>query len=157
TGRVLVQLTTKGRRRVARSRVLLGFDRVQRALRTCFSWLEPERARRDIALLKYNARFVARGFGDTSTYGDFIDECFNPKPPVFGRKRQRPARGADFPATHDDARPPDTPVLPTAPTPKPAPAPSEAQPSQPAPLGIDDDWRVNVLDAIAAWRDGPFP
>ena len=52
-GRVVVRLTTKGRRRVARSRVLLGFDRVQRALRTCFSWLEPQRALRRPRLRRY--------------------------------------------------------------------------------------------------------
>ena len=137
-GRVVVRLTAKGRRRVARSRVLLGFDRVQRALRTCFSWLEPEHARRDIAMLKYNARFVARGFGDTSTYGDFIDECFNPKPPVFGQSTAPPAGGA------------------CAPTPEPAPAPARPQPSQTPPLSTDEFRCFSVLDAITAWRGGPL-
>src|SRR6185436_9360534 len=112
TGRVLVQLTAKGRHCVAKARRRLRFRRVQRALRTCFSWLEPERARRDIAMLKYNARFVARGFGDTSTYGDFIDECFNPKPPVFGQSTAPLAGGA------------------YAPTPEPAPAPARPQTPQ---------------------------
>jgi DNA-binding MarR family transcriptional regulator len=160
-GRVVVQLTAKGHRCVAKARRLLRYDRVQSALRACFSWLEPEPARRDIALLKYNVRFVARGFGDTSTYGDFIDECFHPKPPVFGRKRPPSpvTTGADFPDSQDHARPPDTPALPSAPhaaDAQPSQASQSSQPSPAAPLWIDGLWRVSVLDAITAWRGGPL-
>jgi len=146
TGRVVVQLTAKGRQCVAEARHALRYPRIERALRSCFPWLvEPRRARRNVTLLKYDVSAVARGFGDTSSYGDFIDPYLNPKSPDFGRKRRR--------------RPILAAVAAPAPTPSALPArspptpPHPPQPTRPLPW-IDDPRPVNAIEAIAAWEAG---
>jgi len=161
--RVVVQLTAKGRRRVKKARRLLRFASVQRTLRTCFPWLrlKPRRARRDISLLKWHTRTVARGLGDTSSYGDSIDPIFHPKPPDFARNfarnQERKRRQQERRALRDTPRRPSPP--PTAPDP--APAPAERQSSPPAPrersaTRSDGLWRVDVFAELnAAARGGP--
>ena len=81
---VLVQLTDKGRRCIQEARHILRFERVHYTLRACFSH-RAEAERRSISLLKWDIRAIAQGLGDRSTYGDSIDECFHPKPPVGGQ------------------------------------------------------------------------
>ena len=161
--RVVVQLTAKGLRRVKKARRLLRFASVQRTLRTCFPWLrlKPRRARRDISLLKWHTRTVARGLGDTSSYGDSIDPIFHPKPPDFARNfarnQERKRRQQERRALRDTPRRPSPP--PTAPDP--APAPAERQSSPPAPrersaTRSDGLWRVDVFAELnAAARGGP--
>jgi len=159
--RVVVQLTAKGLRRVKKARRLLRFAQVQRTLRTCFPWLrlKPRRARRDISLLKWHTRTVARGLGDTSSYGDSIDPIFHPKPPDFARNfarnQERKRRQQERRALRDTARRPSPP--PTAPD----PAPAERQSAPPAPpersaTPSDGLWRVDVFAELnAAARGGP--
>ena len=161
--RVVVQLTAKGLRRVKKARRLLRFASVQRTLRTCFPWLrlKPRRARRDISLLKWNTRTVARGLGDTSSYGDSIDPIFHPKPPDFARNfarnQERKRRQQARRALRDTPRTPSPP--PTAPDP--AAAPAEPQSAPPAPpersaTRSDGLWRVDVFAELnAAARGGP--
>jgi len=161
--RVVVQLTAKGLRRVKKARRLLRFASVQRTLRTCFPWLrlKPRRARRDISLLKWHTRTVARGLGDTSSYGDSIDPIFHPKPPDFARNfarnQERKRRQQERRALRDTPRMPSPP--PTAPDP--APAPAERQSAPPAPpersaTRSDGLWRVDVFAELnAAARGGP--
>ena len=146
SGRVFVELTRKGKRAITQAHLkLMKYGRVRRALRKCFPWFDTRDVRGLLSELKYHVRFIAVGFGDTSSYGEFIDPAFNPKPPDFGRARERRLwRQRIF------GPPPNTNVFPPEPPP---PTPPPTPPAPPRELRSSDlEWSVNIFDAIATWK-----